>query len=198
MNKKLIWLMGGMASGKSTLRRALCAVLGTSEPELIATDEVEYTDFGEIVCVGNCILNKGCDGLDKSFSRLKKDGGIKSVEYCLRKQKSVVVLEGSQTSVKWIEPLMDICQQTNTDFHVILLDYSYWSNLMRLKQRIEEKGGTEKDITDNKIDSVLGKNHQFRGIFAKIPDSVNKLRIDCENIELEEKVIKVLQFIGVM
>lgn len=197
MNKKLIWLIGGMASGKSTLRRALCTVLENSESKLISNDEVEYTDFGEIVCIGNCTL-KGCDGLDKSFSRLKKDGGIKSVEHCLKKQKSVVVLEGSQTSSKWIEPLMNICRETDTDFYVILLDNSYWSNLMRLKQRIEEKGGTEKDITDKKIDSVLGKNRQFRGVFAKIPDGVNKLRIDCENIELEEKVIKVLQFIGMM
>lgn len=189
--------MGGMASGKSTLRRALCAVLGTSEPELIATDEVEYTDFGNIACVGKCLKEDGCDGLDSSFGRLKKEGAINTTRKCLE-LRDIVILEGSQTSGQWIQPLVNMCKEMGVDFYVISLDCRYWANFLRLKQRIEARGGTEKDITDKRIESVMGKINQFRSAFNKLVPLANCLKIDTEGIELEEKVIKVLQFIGVM
>lgn len=197
MNKKLIWLMGGMASGKSTLRRALCTVLATSEPKLISNDKVEYTDFGNIACVGKCLKDDGCDGLDSSFGRLKKEGGLNSTRECL-KLRDIVILEGSQTSSQWIQPLVDMCKEMNVDFYVVSLDCRYWANFLLLKQRIEKRGGSERDITDKRIDSVMRKINQFRGVFNKLTPFANCLKIDTEGVELEEKVVKVLQFIRMM
>ena len=42
--KRLIWILGGMASGKSTLRDGLIRELKTSEPKLVKEEGVEYVD----------------------------------------------------------------------------------------------------------------------------------------------------------
>lgn len=102
---KIVWIMGGMASGKSTLRRALCYCLGG---EKRIDDELHITEYGDdVVCIGACKTgiedNFRCDGLDSSFGKLKKDGALSVTEHCIKNYK-VTILEGSQTSGKWVEP----------------------------------------------------------------------------------------------
>lgn len=189
--KKLIWLIGGMASGKSTVRRALCKVLAESDPVLIEQEGIEYTDFGNIGCVGKCLKEDGCDGLDSSFGRLKKSGGLATTNVCIDKYE-LTILEGSQTSSEWIKELHDICEKRNCDFYVVLLDCRYWENYLRLKKRIESRGGTEADITDSRIGSVTGKINQFRHVFDKASEYAKCIRIDTEGLSIEEEVLQVL------
>ena len=189
--KKLIWLIGGMASGKSTVRRALCKVLSDAEPTLVLGNGIEYTDFDTVGCVGKCMKEDGCDGLDTSFGRLKKVGGLLTTATCIDRY-PITILEGSQTSSEWIKELHDMCERRNCDFYIILLDCRYWENYLRLKKRIEARGGSEKDMTDERINSITSKINQFRHIFDKAGEYAKCTRIDTEGLSVEEEVLQVL------
>lgn len=196
--KILIWLMGGMASGKSTVRRALCKALSDKEPLLVLEDGSEYTDFGNVACVGKCLKEDGCDGLDASFSRLKKDGGLHTVEYCIRCH-DVTILEGSQTSGEWTKSLSEICKKYDCEFWMVLLDCRYWENYKRLLKRIEGRGGTDADMTDQRISSITSKIRQFRGVYERASnvDGVRRLRIDTEGKDVAEEVFEILSTIDI-
>ena len=79
MKKKLIWIIGGMGCGKSTLRRNFCEVLTDGRP-IIKNQNVNklqcvlsvFDDF--ISVIGEVKIGGICDGLDASFPKLKKEG----------------------------------------------------------------------------------------------------------------------------
>ena len=192
--KKLYWIMGGMASGKSTLRRALCSVFGTQDAELVQEEGIEYTSFGRVACPGKCIKSDGCDGLDSSFGKLKKEGGIRTTERCVREHE-IVVLEGSQTTLQWVKPLVDICSRNNCDFYMVLMDCRLWENYKRLKKRILARGGSDADVTDDRLNSVRAKNNQYKGIFTKSQEveGINFIRINTEGMEVEEEIMQLIE-----
>ena len=193
-NKKIIWIVGGMASGKSTLRNQLIEYLSTSSPKLISTDTQEYVDGGRVAAIGNCLKGNQCDGLDSSFGKLKKDGAIRNVEHCV-KHHEITLIEGSQTSAQWIIPLCEICLNYDCEFILIHLNLRLWENYQRLRKRILESGKTEKDITDSKLDSIRAKNSQAKFISEQCSrtEFVKIITIDTEGMEFEETLKAVLK-----
>lgn len=196
--KKLIWIVGGMASGKSTLRDQLIELLKTDAPKLISTTEFEFVDYGSLASIGNCLSNAKCNGLDGSFGKLKKDGAIKNVEYCV-KNFEITLLEGSQTSAQWILPLCEICLKYECEFYLIHLDLRLWENYQRLRKRILDSGKTELDITDSKLDSIRAKNNQAKFISDQCnkTEFVNVVKINTEGMSFQDKMNEVLNKTGI-
>lgn len=198
MVKKLIWLTGGMASGKSTMRRLLTKVLSDTASELIIEDGVEITSFGNLAVVGEALEGGVCDGLDRSFGRLKKDGGLSSTEYSV-KNFDITILEGSQTSGNWLKPLSEMCLKHNCEFYLVLMDVPYWENYKRLFKRIKERGGTEADMTNKRLESVRAKNKQFEGVFIKAEGftNIHRLRLNTIGKTDEESLLECLHGLNI-
>lgn len=191
--KKLIWITGGMASGKSTLRSQLLNLLKQHDGKLIKEPGLEYTDYGNVAAVGDCTKTNQCNGLDTSFSRLKKEGALATTEHCI-KNYDVTILEGAQTSAQWVLPLCEMCLKHDCKFYLVHLDLRYWENYQRLRTRLLASGKTDKDITDDKLDSVRGKNNQSRLINEKctLTGFVKVIRLNTEDMSTEEKIMNVI------
>lgn len=190
--KLLIWIVGGMASGKSTLRDAMINLLKTSDGVLHSDDKYEYVDYGRIAVVGNSLKTNQCNGLDSSFGKLKKDGALMNTEHCI-KNYGITLLEGSQTSAQWVFPLCEMCINHNAEFVLVHLNLRLWENFKRLRNRIVSSGKTESDITDNKIKSVAGKNSQAELICGKCKQTefVNVICIDTEGMNSDDILLEV-------
>lgn len=192
--KKLIWITGGMASGKSTLRTHLIELLKTHKGKLIQEPGLEYTDYGKVAAIGDCTKKNQCNGLDSSFGRLKKEGALATTEFCI-KNFDVVILEGAQTSAQWVLPLMEMCYNNRCKFFLIHLDLRYWENYNRLRTRLLASGKTEKDITDDKLDSVRGKINQGRLIASQCEKAGwgKVIKLNTEDMSTEEKLMTVIK-----
>lgn len=188
-----------MASGKSTIRRLLTTVLSTDTNTLISQGDIEVSSFGILGVVGLVKENGACDGLDSSFGRIKKDGGLKSVDYSI-KNHEITILEGSQTSGEWVKPLMEMCKLNHCKFTMILMDVPLWVNYNRLLKRILERGGSESDMTDKRLESVRSKSRQFATIYDKseIYPEINRHKLNTMNKTDEEKIVEVLVAAGIM
>jgi deoxyadenosine/deoxycytidine kinase len=201
--KKLIWIMGSMSSGKSTLRRNFCNVMYDGKPKVIrgVMNNVPYiiTEFGEVCIVGEATETSACDGLDKSFGHLKKDGGINSVIYGI-KNYEYTILEGSQTASTWIEELNFIAKEYNVEFYAIYLNVTLWQNYKRLLNRIQERGKTEADMTDKRLESVRSKNKQFRGVFDKcsVISSIKSFELAVDDATEEQTLLGLLKILDLV
>jgi hypothetical protein len=216
MNKKLIWLIGGMGSGKSTQRRLLCNAFRETEPKEIKgnlTDDAEYmfTSFGKTIsCIGKVKQEHNgdismCDGLDSVFGSLKKLGGLHSVDVALQ-HSDIVVLEGSQTSPSWGELLKSTIERYGAEFHLVHLYMTYEENFNRVRQRqydkLKKDGGVmfindhkEHHLTDRVIESLIGKCRQFNNCYDKLfpLTYINKVKILCGNKTEEEVFEDIIQ-----
>ena len=192
--KKLIWITGGMASGKSTLRTQLIELLKQHDGKLIQEPGLEFTDYGNVAAVGNCTRTNQCNGLDSSFGRLKKDGALHTTEYCIENY-DITILEGAQTSAQWVFPIIEMCFKNRCKFFLVHLDLRYWENYQRLRTRLLASGKTEKDITDNKLDSVRGKINQARLIASQCEKAGwgKVIKLNTEDMSTEEKLMTVIK-----
>lgn len=168
---KIIWIIGGMASGKSTLRRNLSEAFREHEDEFYRIEynslPVIYTKVSDTCAVvGKTSKTSACDGLDSCFGELKKEGAINSVKYCALNYE-ITILEGSQTSQQWVEPLKEFCIGNNVDLYIFYIDLHLWDNFNRLLERIQKRGGDATDMTDKRIASITTKNSQFRKLYEK-------------------------------
>lgn len=193
-SKKLIWIVGGMASGKSTLRDHLIENLSTRTPKLISNDFQEYVDCGKLAALGNCLKSNQCNGLDSSFGKLKKDGAIRNVEYCVKNFQTTLV-EGSQTSAQWIIPLCEICLKYDCEFVLIHLDLRLWENYKRLVNRLLTSGKTEEDVTDSKLDSIRAKNSQakFISLQCRKTEFVKVISVNTEGLTAKQTLKQILK-----
>ena len=191
--KKLIWIVGGMASGKSTLRNKFIELIKSKEGSLISDERFEFVDYGSLAVVGNCLRSNQCNGLDSSFGKLKKEGAIDSVRHCVENYWMTIV-EGSQTSAQWVLPLCEICINNNADFYLVHLNIRLWENFMRLRKRIIDSGKSESDISDNKLRSVAGKNSQAELICSQCKKTgfVKVICINTEGMNSDDVVKNVL------
>ena len=191
--KKLIWITGGMASGKSTLRSQLLDLLKKYDGKLIKEPGLEYTDYGNVAAVGDCTKKNQCNGLDSSFGRLKKEGALATTEFCI-KNYNITILEGAQTSAQWVLPLCEMCLKHNCRFYLVHLDLRYWENYQRLRTRLLASGKTEKDISDDKLESIRGKNNQARLIDEKctLTGFVKVIKLNTEDMSTEDKLYNVI------
>ena len=197
--KKLIWIIGATASGKSTLRRSLVDILGKSEGKIISVPDMEYTDYGNAAVLGKCKPDGVCDGLDISFNHMRKDGCMRTVEKCI-KTHDYTFIEGTMATGQWILPLCEMCLKYDCNFYLIHLDMRYWENYKRLVKRVLERGGTEDDIKDSMLDSVRGKSVQMKNLYKKCVQTgfIKCLQLNAEVLELEEKVRMSLKFLKLL
>lgn len=183
MRKKLIWIIGAMASGKSTQRKLLCERLSDGiEPDLIKKDigdlKVIYSSYSDIVGIPGKASTNQCDGLDSSFGAMKKVGSLKATEICIKKHE-ITIVEGSQTTFLWVDELSNLCRKHNCEFYIIHLNLQDEVVIDRLYHRNEVKGT---EVTDKKIKNVLAKNNQYYNIYEKIKDreDIIKKRINAK------------------
>lgn len=212
MNKKLIWLIGGMGSGKSTQRRLLCNAFKETDPKEVngatkAGVPYMYTSFGQsISCVGKVKQEHNgdismCDGLDSVFGKLKKDGGLQSVDKALE-ESNIVVFEGSQTSPSWGEILKATVERHDAEFYMVHLYMTFEENFARVRRRqydkLKKDGGamfindhTEHVLTDRVIESLIGKCRQFNNCFDKLSPLlyIRDVKIVCGS-KTEEQVFE--------
>ena len=89
---------------------------------------------------------------------------------------------------------MEMCLKHNCRFYLVHLDLRYWENYRRLSQRLLASGKTDLDITDDKLDSVRGKNNQARLINEKCTLSgfVKVIRLNTEGMSTEDKLMEVI------
>lgn len=199
--KKLIWIMGSMSSGKSTLRRNFCNIMHDGESKVLrgGLNNTPYivTSFGNVGVVGEATETSACDGLDKSFGHLKKDGGLNSVIYSVENFK-YTILEGSQTASTWIEELNVIAENYGAEFYAVYLNVTLWQNYKRLLNRIQERGKTETDMTDKRLESVRSKNKQFRGVFDKCSgvSTIKCFELNVGDLIEEETLIEFLKILN--
>lgn len=194
--KKLIWIVGGMASGKSTLRDGLIERFATAEPHLVANERQEYVDAGRIASLGDCLRANQCNGLDSSFNRLKKDGALRNAQYLIQ-HFDITLIEGSQTSAQWILPLCEYCIENDCKFILIHLNLRLWENFLRLRTRLLTSGKTERDITDEKLKSVAAKNSQAEFITKQCEKTefVKVIRLDTEGMTTDDVLRKTLSLL---
>lgn len=197
--KKLIWIIGATASGKSTLRRSIVDILGKSEGKIISVPDMEYTDYGNAAVLGKCKPDGVCDGLDISFNHMRKEGCMRTVEECI-KNHDYTFIEGTMATGQWILPLCEMCLKYDCNFYLIHLDMRYWENYKRLVKRVLERGGTEDDIKDSMLDSVRGKSVQMKNLYKKCVQTgfIKCLQLNAEVLELEEKVRMSLKFLKLL
>lgn len=196
--KHLVWFMGGMACGKSTLRRLMTQVLADKPKTYIIEEGIEVSSFGRLGVPGYVTDNSACDGMDRSFGKLKKEGAIASAKRSILEHE-ITILEGSQTSIMWMQPMIDFCKENNCKFTVILIDVPLWINYNRLLKRIIKRGGSEADMTDARVENVRSKNKQYGNIFLKCEATgeINCYRLNTLDRTDEEKILDCLQGIGI-
>ena len=194
--KKLIWIMGATASGKSTLRRLLTELTQTEERVYHDEDGMSYTTYGRTAVLGKCNPDGVCDGLDIVFNKIRKEGCLRSAETCIRDYE-ITMMEGAMATAQWILPLCEYCLKYDCKFYVIHLDLRYWENYKRLVNRVIERGGTEKDIKDSMLESVRGKSVQMKNLYTKCENTgfIKCLKIDTEDMSQEEKLMKTINFL---
>lgn len=198
MRKKLVWIMGAMASGKSTQRKLLCQRLSDgAEPEVtkkVIKEDVQivYTSFSDIVGMPGKHSTNQCDGLDSSFGIMKKIGALEATEICV-KNHEITIVEGSQTTFRWVDHLAEMSQEHDFDFYIVHLNLDDSIVIDRLVHRNEIKGT---EVTDKKIKNVLAKNNQYYNIFEKIRDrdDIIKKRIQAKK-SVEDVFNDIIDFI---
>lgn len=198
----IIWIMGSMASGKTTLNKALMYTLSNvsedTDDELVKGTEdgvnYMYTKLGRVASIGQMKKGVATCGIDPVMGWLKTEG----VELSIRKANEdceFVIVEGAQAAYTWF----DFMEKIDAEFLLVHLNISYDENIKRLKLRQYKKLHNDYpdnnehlllSISDKNYDSVLGKNKQYMNIWNKVQDRVrNRLQIDAlnspEQIEME-------------
>jgi thymidylate kinase len=176
-NKKLIWLTGGFGSGKSTMRRMICEFFSKDYKEIRGEDYI-ITSYDKAVMIGEVSKTSSCDGLDKSFGKIKKEGALKSIQVAMMTHK-YVILEGSQTSSKFIQPINEMCDKFDFEFNFIFLEID---DEIRLK-RVHERSGRE---IEKMRDANISKHRQFKNIYKKV--SEEKLAHKFKEIDVTKSV----------
>lgn len=197
--KKLIWIIGATASGKSTLRRSLVDYVATKKKgTIVSVPKREYTDYGNAVVLGKCRENGMCDGLDLSFNHMTKEGCMETVGYCLQNYQYTFI-EGTMATAQWILPLCEMCMKYGVNFYMIHINMSYWRNYKRLVERVINRGGSEDDVKDSMLDSVRGKSVQMRNLYNKCANLgfIKCLQINGDVAELEDKMVLSKHFLKI-
>ena len=185
---KILWLLGPMASGKTTQHKLLMELLGTGEIDVKnGCKEPQpfcYSISGSIGSLG--LLKEGVQtcGIDPVYGDLKKEGLRDSLEKLLHEKCDLVVMEGAQASMEWYKQVVvpvrnyaEYYQFGEVELYVVHLAISFDHNLQRLRQRRWLKthetlegftGSNQMVLEDRTYENVLGKNKQYRSLFKAL------------------------------
>ena len=207
---KILWLVGSMASGKTTQHKLLMELLGDGEINVHNGCKEEkpfcFSISGQVGSLG--LLKEGVQtcGIDPVYGDLKKEGLRLSIAMAYEAGAELIIMEGAQASMEWYKQVV-LPQYYDCELYVVHLAISFDHNLQRLRQRrwlkIHEtiEGFTGSDqmvLEDRTYENVLGKNKQYRSLFramskvAEKEENVNVLEIDAllTEIEILEKIIE--------
>lgn len=186
----IIWIIGSMASGKTTLNKGLISCIShcrIGDGELIQGVEkgvdFMYTKFDDVASIGVMKDGVATCGIDPVMGKLKTTGVELSIKKAHEKCDFVIV-EGAQAAVTWLPFISNV----DPNFLFVHLDLRYDDNIQRLKLRQYKKlhGTDPKDnehllmsITDKNYDSVIGKNKQYLNLWNKISGDIkNKIQVN--------------------
>jgi hypothetical protein len=174
---KILWLLGSMASGKTTQHKLLIELLGNGTLDVYngckETSPYCFSVSGEVASLG--LLKEGVQtcGIDPVYGDLKKDGLRLSIAMAQEKGAELIIMEGAQASMEWYKQVI-LPQFATAKVYVVHLSISYDHNLQRLRQRRWLKthdtlegftGSDQMVLEDRTYDNVLGKNKQYRSLF---------------------------------
>lgn len=210
---KILWLIGSMASGKTTQHKLLMELLGSSE--LVVNNGCKqeqpfcYSVAGYVASLG--LLKEGVQtcGIDPVYGDLKKEGLRRSIAMAFEDGAELIIMEGAQASMEWYKQVI-LPQYYDTELFVVHLAISFDHNLQRLRQRRWLKnhdsldgftGSDQMFLEDRTYENVLGKNKQYRSLFKalqKIEHSgkadlkLKTLEIDAleDKIEILERIVE--------
>lgn len=196
---KILWLLGSMASGKTTQHKLLIELLGDGTLEVFngckEASPYCFSISGEVASLG--LLKEGVQtcGIDPVYGDLKKEGLRLSIEMAQKRGAELIIMEGAQASMEWYKQVI-LPQFATANVYVVHLSISYDHNLQRLRQRRWLKthdtlegftGSDQMVLEDRTYDNVLGKNKQYRSLFKAMQKLsitkplVNTLEIDALN-----------------
>lgn len=211
-NMKILWLLGSMASGKTTQHKLLVELLG--DGQIVTRNGVKepapfcYSMSGSVGSLG--MLKEGVQtcGIDPVYSDLKKDGLRTSIAMAFEDGADLIIMEGAQASMEWYKQVI-LPQFFDTELYVVHLSISFDHNLQRLRQRRWLKthetlegftGSNQMVLEDRTYENVLGKNKQYRSLFkalgkleegSKEPVKLKTLEIDAlqDRYEILEQIV---------
>lgn len=197
----IIWIIGGMASGKSTLARSIFFSFFKDGEEAIQNKGQEngvnyiynYSPCKTIAMIGKC-SGAASTGIDSYMTFLRRQG----VELSIRKAASecdIVIVEGAQAALTWKETIKSV----DENFILFHLKIGFFMNMLRLRKRQATKLAVEEQsvvLTDKNVGSLLDKNKQYRSLFEKLKgETPNIHEFDVENMgekELFRKSMKII------
>lgn len=185
----IVWILGSMASGKTTQSRMLLKNLGEGEEKVVHTvyedRNIIYTRKGNVAVIGQMKNGVATGGIDPVMSKLKVEGVVASIKEA-NKHCSLVVVEGAQAAATWLPAIKEL----DENFVLVHLELSFENNFRRLKQRQHKKDSKgledwrDVELIDNNFISIIGKSKQYRNLFHKIKgETVNSLQIDATKDE---------------
>lgn len=141
----LVWVNGGISSGKSTTVRNLLESLGDKDDiDFVSGKEnnvpFHYTKYGEGVCCLGLLNESQCSGWDRVSSDCKVEG----LELSIRKAKEecdLIFIESLMSSSAW----PDIFFRNISKTILIHLDIDFETNVRRLKGRKAKKANFQGD-----------------------------------------------------
>lgn len=199
--KVVIWLMGAMASGKSTLSRLLQQSLsGTEQFENLQAEEngklFAYTKANSVAVLGKQSKDKMSGGVDFVFNQIKIEGLSYTLEK-LSKDSSIefIIIEGSQASNNWYSIISGFYPM----IFGVHLELSYEQNIRRLKNRqFANANGRQPEnneellveCKDSQYTNVLSKNQQYRNLFEKIKNNKNVKALQLDALQTPEQLLE--------
>lgn len=195
----VIWILGSIASGKTSLNKSLLNSLGDEKPKLIERDNCVFTHYGLISSLG--IINESqCCGLDRVSSRLKNQGIENSLVEALKVSEWVIV-ESIMSASTWVDFL-----RNHADKLVMVHLYaSFEATVNRLKLRKFEKlkhsdrpdWVRDIDLSDANYEFIRKTRMQYKSIYDKYNSKADScIEIDTTSVstkEISRNVIKLIE-----
>lgn len=191
--KKVIWIIGGNAAGKTTQARMFHDTFGTEEKEIVNFNidgiDSSLTYYGKTAHVG-AIKDAQCSGTDtlgkKQQIELAFDQciDIEGVDY--------VVLEPIMGSGSYIQ----MFRKFDVKIYIILLYYSTLEqNLERLQQRRSAKGRPLEEFRERTKHNVESKRKNFISLFNRVKDQCDASLKISATLSAEEIHHKIANFV---
>lgn len=198
----LIWICGGMSSGKSTTCRNLLETLGDKDNKKLMSGEFDgvkyfYTKYGSDVCCLGDLNDSQCSGWDRVSSACKTEGLELSMKKA-KKECSLVFIESIMSSSKWPEIFFRNFERTI----IVHLDIDFETNVIRLKGRKAKKANFDGDfmhypLTNDNYEFIRKERMQYTNIFEKFKDKFSAaLTVKTDTLTPSQVNSKVIKFIS--
>lgn len=175
--KKIVWMLGSNATGKTTQSKLLHDKFGNGEKRTFSFKEadqpVKFTTFGTNIGHVGIVGDNQCTGTDTLNSKLSIEN---SLIYCLN-ECDIVVVDGILATATWIDIFNQFPDTVET--YCILLQFStIEANLKRVAERraykrIESGGNDLSDIADfdiivdQELDKIIDSDKTIKNISSK-------------------------------